>query len=707
MLSIKLLARTFLCSALIAATSAGGAESNISAETEQAQLAILPSDAPAADKALACKRLAIDGSSAAVADLAKLLPDAQLNSWARIALEAIPGAEADAALRKAAESLDGLLLVGTLNSIGVRRDAGSVEVLSQRLKHQDAEVASAAAVALGRIGNDAATKLLREALASAPVGVRSAVAEGCILCAERLWADGQGEEAARLYDEIRQADVPKPRILEATRGAILARKEAGIPLLVEQLHSEDRDTFRIAVTAARELAGPEVLDTLAAELAKATPERSAPLLYALADRGDKRAIPAILQAAQNGPPPVRVAAISVLKNVGDASCVATLLEIALGDDATVAQAARETLAGLVGKDIDADIAGRLAKAEAKSLPLLLELVGQRRISALDELRKAADHASPQVRAAALTALGETVGPEELTLLISRVATPKNPTDAPVAQQALRAAAVRMPDREACAKQLVAAMANAPAAVKNSLLEILGEVGGQQALQAMRTAAIGNDAQLQDTASRLLGAWFDVDAGPVLLELAKMPSNQYNVRALRGYIRLARQFTMDDSQRAAMCRNALQATNRPAEQKLVLEVVERYPSAEMLKVAVEAAAIPALKEDATRVALAVAQKVTGNASDIQQLLAQIGQGPVKLEIIKAEYGAGTKQRDVTEIIRKQARDLPLIVLPSANYNAAFGGDPVPDTVKQLKIQYRINGKAGEATFAENAVILLPR
>ena len=115
----------------------------------------------------------------------------------------------------------------------------------------------------------------------------------------------------------------------------------------------------------------------------------------------------------------------------------------------------------------------------------------------------------------------------------------------------------------------------------------------------------------------------------------------------------------------------------------------------------------MKEDATRVALAVAQKVTGNASDIQQLLAQIGQGPVKLEIIKAEYGAGTKQRDVTEIIRKQARDLPLIVLPSANYNAAFGGDPVPDTVKQLKIQYRINGKAGEATFAENAVILLPR
>ena len=40
-----------------------------------------------------------------------------------------------------------------------------------------------------------------------------------------------------------------------------------------------------------------------------------------------------------------------------------------------------------------------------------------------------------------------------------------------------------------------------------------------------------------------------------------------------------------------------------------------------------------------------------------------------------------------------------------YNSAFRGDPVPGIVKQLKVQYRINGKAGEATFQENATVLL--
>ena len=72
------------------------------------------------------------------------------------------------------------------------------------------------------------------------------------------------------------------------------------------------------------------------------------------------------------------------------------------------------------------------------------------------------------------------------------------------------------------------------------------MGGTNALQAVGKAAKSTDAQLQDISSRLLGEWMTEDAAPVLLELAKIPSNPYQVRALRGYIRIARQlpFCMD-------------------------------------------------------------------------------------------------------------------------------------------------------------------
>ncbi len=155
----------------------------------------------------------------------------------------------------------------------------------------------------------------------------------------------------------------------------------------------------------------------------------------------------------------------------------------------------------------------------------------------------------------------------------------------------------------------------------------------------------------------------------------------------------------------MCRSAMQTATRDAEKKLVLGVLEQYPNIDMLKLAVEAAKSPSLKNDAAATSLAIAQKISGDA-DVQKLLTQIGQDPVKLEILKAEYGAGNQFKDVTAILQQHTRDLSLIVLPSGSYNAVFGGDPAPGVPKQLKVQYRINGKPGEATFAENAAIFLP-
>ena len=148
---------------IIALTTSGIGHSQVTTmEKESDLIGVLKSDSPPGDKAIACKRLAIYGSAEAAPELAKLLSNEQLAAWARIALEAIPGTTVDETLRKSTASLQGRLLVGAINSIGVRRDASAVDSMSTLLKDKDAEVASAAAVALGRIGNDAATKTLQK-----------------------------------------------------------------------------------------------------------------------------------------------------------------------------------------------------------------------------------------------------------------------------------------------------------------------------------------------------------------------------------------------------------------------------------------------------------------------------------------------------------------------------------------------------------------
>ena len=156
----------------------------------------------------------------------------------------------------------------------------------------------------------------------------------------------------------------------------------------------------------------------------------------------------------------------------------------------------------------------------------------------------------------------------------------------------------------------------------------------------------------------------------------------------------------------MCQNAIDSAIRLDEQQLAIQVLTLRPSAAGLSVAVRAQELPTLKQDATNAVLTIAQKLSEQGVDVKQMISSAGLSQVNLEIVKAEYGSGSTQKDVTKTLQKQADDVPLITLESASYNTSFGGDPTPGVVKRLTIEYRINGKVGKASFAENALILLP-
>lgn len=676
-------------------------------DTEKAAIAVLRGASPEADKALACKQLAIHGSADAVPDLAKLLGDARLASWARIALEAIPGDEAGAALRASAAGLSGDLLVGAINSLGVRRDAAALEVLSQRLRGDDAAAAEAAAVALGRLGTPAAASALEQALPRASGSLQSAVAEGLVLAAESALAAAKSADAVRIYDLVRASGAPPQRVLEATRGAILARGDDGAGLLIEQLESPEQKTFRLGLTVAREVKAGKCDAALVAEVAKLPAPRAALLLRALGDRRTPEATAALVAAAAKGARETRLAALEALGAAGDASAIAVLLAGAEDADAELARAATASLSALSGAEVDAEIKKRLPQAKGKILPMLLELVGQRRIDAIPPALAAVESQDVATRAAALAALGNIVDVERLPVLVKAVTAPRDAADAANAKKALLTAAIRMPDREACAGAIAGPLAAAPADAREVLLEALGQVGGTKALAAVAGAAKTGDDRQKDAATRLLGEWMTADAAPVLLDLSKtLGEDKYRGRAIRGYIRIARQFKLEQADRATMAREAWAAAKTDAERKLVLEVARRYPDTAMLELAAKAGAQAGVKPEARIAAAAILQRLPEASADAYRLAEGLGLKKVKLEIVKATYGAGERQKDVTDVVRKNAGSLPLLFIPGDNFNKVFGGDPAPGDKKLLTIRYTIDGKPGEAQIEENGTIELP-
>ena len=121
----------------------------------------------------------------------------------------------------------------------------------------------------------------------------------------------------KLYDEVRTADLPQTRIFEATRGAILARGAEGVPLLVKELQSADKKHFALGLSIARELPGREATEAVAAELARAAPQRQSLLILALADRGEASVVPLIVKAVKSGPEQVRIYALRALKKIDE------------------------------------------------------------------------------------------------------------------------------------------------------------------------------------------------------------------------------------------------------------------------------------------------------------------------------------------------------------------------------------------------------
>lgn len=427
-----------LCLVAAAASLAPGAPA--AARKQEAELiAVLKSDAPQKEKADACRELGHVGTKKAVAPLAALLADEKLSHMARYGLEPIPDPAVDVALRDALGKLKGRLLVGVIGSLGVRHDTQAVGPLTKLLQDPDDDVAQAAARALGKIGGAPAVKALLDALANVSDANQVALCEGLFRSAEALAADGKRDDALAIYDRLRGLKKPHQVRAGGLRGAILARGQDGLPLLLEALRGDDFVLVAAAARMAMEMGGADVAKALAGELAKLPADKKVLVIQTLGRLGDKAALPALLAAAKSGEKPVRLAAIRAMPMIGDAAAASALVQLMEDAEADVAKAAQECLAALSGPDVDAAIAAMVKDKDPLVRRTGVELLGRRRIqSAIPTILKAAEDPEESVRIAGLKTLGALGGEAELQPMLALLVKAKTPAETQAAEGALSA-----------------------------------------------------------------------------------------------------------------------------------------------------------------------------------------------------------------------------------------------------------------------------
>ena len=591
------------------ARSGAFAQQPLPAEGDEAQLIkVLESEAELFDKAKACQRLAIIGTSKSVPVLAGLLGDEQLSHYARFGLESNPSPDVDTALRQALGGLSGAQLVGVINSIGVRRDSEAVAALVKLVESDDDDVATAGLGALGTIAVPESVDAVRQAL-EGRASLRIAAADACLKAADSLLVDERNKEAADLFAALRQAALPKHVNVASRFGDIRAGTGDVNDLMNQYLAEQDGDLFRIGLELAHGSTDPETTGQLLEFLESASPQRRVLLLHVLGDRGDTSALPAVLEAASSSDAEISSAAVAVLGTIGDRSTLPVLLKAGASGSETLAAAARDSLARLPDASVDADLSQRLAESTGAERLVLVETIGRRGVSAaIPVLLKLVVDDDQSLREAAIEAVGLTVGLKDFPQLVDQLIAADSSETASSLKEALRKAGQRMPDRDAAADAVLERMNGASAGDAVELADLLVFVGGAKALSGLEAAANSGDVAAADAATQALGRWLTPDVGPALLKLAKSGNEKYRVRCLRGYIRVIRQFGLKANQRLQMCKQAFDTATRDDERKLVLDTLTRIPSPAALRMATAHLNDAALQEEACKAAVAIGEKI---------------------------------------------------------------------------------------------------
>jgi HEAT repeat protein len=374
--------------------------------------------------------------------------------------------------------------------------------------------------------------------------------------------------------------------------------------MVEQLKSSDLDCFQIGLAVSRVLPGAQATKGLTDALETETaPNRQVLLIFAMRDRGDTSALPAVSAKLNSDSPAVRSAAVNAMGVLGNNASVPSLLSVANGDTTEVVLSA---LVALQGPGVNAAL--MKAAEPPNTSAVAVKALGKRRAKeAVDLFFRLSAADSAEINQEAIVALGMTVPPDRFLDLLGLLKTATSDTRKAAVQEAIHAAIFRSTEPDACAEALGAMIPSSRGADREFLFEQVRTAGGARAVGLMREFATGADVALQDAATKTLGLWLSADAAPVLLEVAQGEGRFAN-RALGGYIRIFRQFELPESERVAMAAKALNVASRPNERNAAIDAMTRFPCVGTFELALEQLDVPGSEAAAAKAVLTIGRTV---------------------------------------------------------------------------------------------------
>jgi HEAT repeat protein len=582
----------------------------------------------------AARHLAVLGSERALPDIARMLNAPDTVSLGCLALSTYPHGEADKVLREALAGAQGNARIQILNTLGDRRDAGSVKTLAELAQSTDVAVVEAAVAALGKIGNTQSRKaletLFKGDLQSESVRTLARLQAGLEL------AEAGDKDAVTILESLLNSTTPV-YVRRSALAGLLKVDHVNAPLrIVGVLRGSDEALKPVAIAAVRDLRDKEAShnfgDTVLPQL---PPEQQVWLIESLAARKDAAACAALAMAlASSTETSVRQAAAQALGRIGNpefaAPLAGALARLNPPPPADDSEAPRPSVltnveeAGVIvaavaalreGSETDEAVLAQIkAAADPARAALVSSLAARRSPEVIAALFEEIDGTNAASAKAAFRVMAKAVTKETLFDLLTKFARLRNePLQAQV-ETFVEQAVVTVEDAKARSESLRAVLAQTfQTPGRAGLVRILPLCADTNSLKVAIRCLYDPERPVRDSAVGSLAEWPDVTAWDALIGIHKSPREPgYRAVALRGLVRLASE--QNAKPNLALVKRygqLLTASKDDNERKLILGALGGAAHPEALKLAVGALNYPRVRAEAEaaikRIADAIKEK----------------------------------------------------------------------------------------------------
>jgi HEAT repeat protein len=539
-----------------------------------ALLAALDRQTDAGLKAFLIEQVRVTGRAEAVKPLAKYLADKSLAGPAARALGTLHTPEAEAALIGSLRSRTSGDPAAVIDALGAFRSRKATNGILAFAESPDKDLRTAALRALANIGDPVSEKALSSIPVASSAEERTEAASRFLLYARRLAESGHKADAARIanafLEKIFSPFEDQARCQALTLLVDVAGRDA-LDALLDAAGSPDAVFRNHALELAVRMPGSDVTARWIARAAETAPEARADIINMLGHRGDVTALPAVEEALESPDGKVRIAAIPAAARLGADKLLEKLIPLL----ATADEAEAETVAGaLSGRPAGEAVplaAAALPKASPQGKQALIRLLAAKEaLETADLVLAEALSDDAGVRASAVKALERVARGSDVPALIALLRSEPSPAGVLALQNAIAAAANRIPEHEDRASFVLAALAGTAGEARVGLIRPLAKIGGPEALRAVIAETASSDPILKTVAVHTLASWRDTSAAAALLSLVgSAEDRKYAYLALQGYVRLVNASDMSPEKKLAGLAEALAASRTTEEKGLVV------------------------------------------------------------------------------------------------------------------------------------------